>query len=369
MPSISKTKNNTYIVQYYEFGRKRNKTFKTKAEAKRFVALLELGKTESSSSLKFSDIIIDYKNNISNKKRGSRWEIVRLNALLKQPLANIRLSDLNPRMFQSYIESRTKAKTQTGGFVSGATIRREFTLIRSVLARAVKNGYIKENPARDLELPPDSEHRERVASDEDLEKLKIASGWDGVSVPENSMQLTILAFFFACRTGMRSGEILKLERSWISGNVIHLPKEATKTRASRNVSLGPAARKYLDLADQYVRAIAEQKKLAKLPVRFFPLEDSARDALFRKVRDRAGLGAVRDSQGRIIKEGLNFHDSRATFATWAASPKKTGGHKLELLDLARQTGHKNLKMLQRYYRATGEEIAQRIALAEEDEEE
>ena len=52
---------------------------------------------------------------------------------------------------------------------------------------------------------------------------------------------------------------------------------------------------------------------------FGGLNDHNRDTLFRKVRDRAGLGPEYDSQNRLIKEGLNFHDGRATFATWAAS--------------------------------------------------
>ena len=49
-----------------------------------------------------------------------------------------------------------------------------------------------------------------------------------------------------------------------------------------------------------------------------------------------GLGPELDSAGRVIREGLNFHDSRATFATWAASPDpKTGVPRLDLLSLAR----------------------------------
>ena len=89
--------------------------------------------------------------------------------------------------------------------------------------------------------------------------------------------------------------------------------------------------------------------------------DKTMHALWRKIRDRAGLGPELDSQGRVIREGLNFHDSRATFATWAASPDpKTGAPRLDLLSLARQTGHKNLKMLQRYYRPKSEDIAKRL---------
>lgn len=94
---------------------------------------------------------------------------------------------------------------------------------------------------------------------------------------------------------------------------------------------------------------------------FCSLSNGNRDALFRKVRDRAGLGPVLDSHGNVIKEGLNFHDGRATFATWAASPDpKTGAPRLDVLALARQTGHKNLKMLQRYYRESAENIAKRL---------
>ena len=77
--------------------------------------------------------------------------------------------------------------------------------------------------------------------------------------------------------------------------------------------------------------------------------------MWRKIRDRAGLGPELDSAGRVIREGLNFHDSRATFATWAASPDpKTGAPRLDLLSLARQTGHK------RYYRPKSEDIAKRL---------
>ncbi len=94
---------------------------------------------------------------------------------------------------------------------------------------------------------------------------------------------------------------------------------------------------------------------------FGQLNSANRDAIWRKVRDRAGLSAIKDSSGNVIKEGLNFHDGRATFATWAASPNpKTGAPRLDVLALARQTGHRDLKMLQKYYRETAQEIARRL---------
>ena len=95
--------------------------------------------------------------------------------------------------------------------------------------------------------------------------------------------------------------------------------------------------------------------------RIFGLAPETTSAIWRKIRNRAGLGPVTDSEGRLVREGLNFHDSRATFATWAASPNpKTGAPRLDVLALARQTGHKNLAMLQRYYRPSAEDIAKRL---------
>ena len=212
-------------------------------------------------------------------------------------------------------------------------------------------GLIGSNPCTGVELPRPPEHRERVASDEDIEKLLVASGWDGDSVPATGVQLVIAAFLFACKTGMRSGEILRIEEAWIDGAVIHLPHEVTNTDSRRDAALSSEALRIINLV----------RELGDSPQIFGALCDKTRDALWRKIRDRAGLGPELDSQGRVIREGLNFHDSRATFATWAASlDPKTGVPRLDLLSLARQTGHKNLKMLQRYYRPKSEDIAKRL---------
>ena len=240
--------------------------------------------------------------------------------------------------------------------------RREYCHVVGVLNYAVRKGFIPKSPVVGVRLPAKPDHRERVATEEEIERLKAATGWDGVSVPDNLLQSVILAFVLSCTTGMRAGEILKLEQSWIDGRVIHLPAEATKTSTRRDVALSLDATRLIDLA---IKA-----KKTKSPKIFEGLTDKNRDALWRKARDRAGLGPLRDSQGREIREGLNFHDGRATFATWAASPDpRTGAPRLDVLALARQTGHRDLKMLQKYYRATAEEIAMRLDAAVLEEQE
>lgn len=97
---------------------------------------------------------------------------------------------------------------------------------------------------------------------------------------------------------------------------------------------------------------------------FLPSILSKRDALWRKIRDMADLGPKRDKNGLLLEEGLNFHDSRATFATWAASiDPVTNKPRLDVLALAKQTGHRDLAMLQRYYRANSSVIAGRLDAA------
>lgn len=360
MPSISKTDSGTWKVQYYSDGKKHSKTFKDRQAAKKFADYLELTPQQKSSRLCFGELLQLYQRTESVRKRGADKEVIRIGDFLRRPFAKVPLATFTTENLQRYVDERLNEPSPRGGNISPGTIRREFAIIRTILSFAVKKKFIDSNPCKGVVLPKEAPSRERVASEDDLEKLKLASGWDGKSVPCDTTQLTILAFFLGCKTGMRSGEILQLEPAWISGNVIRLPKEATKTFSKREVALSNSASELIALAKEFSDSVKRLKQI-NTPRIFWPLTSTTRDALFRKVRDRAGLGPVRDSRGRVIQEGLNFHDSRATFATWAASPNpKTGVPRLDVMALARQTGHKNLKMLQRYYRASAEEIAKRL---------
>ena len=76
--------------------------------------------------------------------------------------------------------------------------------------------------------------------------------------------------------------------------------------------------------------------------RCFSLSSATLDALFRKARDR------------LLIEDLHFHDSRAEALTRLA-------RKVDVLTLARISGHKDLRILQNaYYRETAAEIAARL---------
>nr|DAT59835.1 MAG TPA: Integrase [Caudoviricetes sp.] len=353
MATISKRPYGTYEVQWRIDGNRHSKTFKTRKEAKEFALQIELNPRQRSSVVTFAEVIKQYAKNETPKKKGAKWETFRLNRLAETSIAQNALDDLTPNLFQKYVDRRLKEPAPTGGTIATSTVIRELSTISCVLSYARKLDLLENNPLEGVKWPQAPEHRERVASEEEQEAIILAAGWDGKTPPLNSTQLTALAFILSCRTGMRAGEILAIEKSWIDGNVIHLPAPATKTNSRRDVALSSDAKRLLDLVIQ--------SKNDDSPRVFSRLSDTRRDALWRKLRDRAGLNEIRDSAGNVIIEGLNFHDGRATFATWAASPDpKTGAPRLDVLALARQTGHKNIKMLMKYYRASAEDIAKRL---------
>lgn len=356
MAAIRKTVHGTFEVYGYKVinGQKKrfSKSFKTRADARRYLAQTELTIEERSAQIVLSALIDEYIVKVTSKKRSKRTEEARLRRIQRTDLGQLNLSNISRKTIERYIQERLNEQAyHRDNTVAPSTVNRELATLSDVFNFGIENGLTEENPCKGAERPKDPEHRERVATEEDIEKLLLASGWDGVSKPKNLTELSIAAFLFSCRTGMRSGEILKIEKAWIDGNVLHVPAEATKTLSRRDVALSSFALETLSL----ILALGFEPKI------FGPLNDKNRDTLFRKVRDRAGLGPEFDSEGRLIREGLHFHDGRATFATWAASTDpETGAPRLDVLALARQTGHKNLKHLARYYRASAAEIAKRL---------
>lgn len=344
MASVSKTPSGGFRVLWYEDKKKRQKNFKTRAEAKKYASALELSPKERSSQILVSSLLQEYKEKVTPKKPSARGETFRIEAFMRRPFAQKTLSQISREDIQAFADERATE-------VAPATVGREFSTLSAIFSYGVKQKLLAVNPCVGVEKPRPPEHRERVASDEEVKLLMDSVHWDGQTVPKTLAQIVVLMFLVACKTGMRAGEILALEDAWIEGRVIHLPADATKTRTKRDVALSKEA----------LRLIKLGRDIGDRPRYFAKLNGEVRDVMWRRVRDKAGLGPVVDSKGRTVKEGLNFHDSRATFATWAASPNpKTGAPRLDVLALARQTGHKDLKMLMRYYRQTAEQIAEML---------
>ena len=134
------------------------------------------------------------------------------------------------------------------------------------------------------------------------------------------------AFRFALANAMRAGEIVNLKPGDVVGSVA---KVDGKT-GPREVPLTAEG-----------LAVIEQL-LPQKHRHIFGLSSTQLDALFRKATKRA------------MVEGLHFHDSRAESLTRLA-------RKVDVMTLARISGHKDIGLLFRvYYRESAADIAARL---------
>lgn len=322
-------------------GVRRSKTFLKKDDARRWAertqADLQAGRA-SRPTLTLAELCSEYERAVVPSKNNQRYDCLKLRWWAATPLGGRRVVDITPKDLQSFVDSRLDE-------VQPSSARREFVLLQAVMTWAVKKGWLPESPCKGVEKPQDNPPRDRVVTDEELGLLMQSSGWSEGEVPRTSTQRVMAAFLLSCLTGMRGGEIIRLtdEMMDLDAGVIYLPAAITKTRRKRAVACGARAIEIL----RCVQA-------AGLKPEIFGLTDARRDALFRKIRDRAGIVATPTAAL------LHFHDARATFCTWAASPGEDGAPRLDVLSLAKQLGHQNIKQLMTYYRPKAEDLAKRL---------
>lgn len=308
-------------AEIWKHGIRKGHSFDTKAEAHAWVADTErliragggvevAGRTLGDALRKFSEEECPHRNK-------GEWERVRLAFLAQDELARTPLADLTPEAVQAW-QRRQLLR------VSGATVRRDRALLSAVMAQAVRIWrWLPVSPFKAVRLPPDNPHRQRVATQDEIERLWHVVGNDPTTVSWRS----IAAFELAVESGMRGGEIVSIEHEHWSGAVIRLSR--TKNGDARDVALSPRAQEIL----------RQVRELGLSPL--FGLNHSQKDALFRKVREKAGI------------VGLTFHDARHTACTRLAK-------RLTVLELARQLGHRDLNSLLIYYQDSAEERATKL---------
>jgi integrase len=298
-----------------------SETFRTRQEASRWALEAEERLARGGASrLPFAAVMERYAAEVSPRKRGARWELLRLRALARWPMAEIPMDKLGAADLSAWRDARL-------GQVKPATVARELNLIRSVLEKARRDWeLIRVNPLADVMTPASPKGRKRRVTQDEIDRIALGLGVGDKLRGKTATQRTGLAFLFAIETGMRSKEILGLTWGEIRDKSVHLP--LTKNSDERDVPLSPRAREILAV-------------LPRGAPTAFAVDGRTRDVFFRRARDDAGLRTLR------------FHDSRSE-AIWRLSKK------LDILDLARVIGHRDLKSLMIYYNADADELADRL---------
>lgn len=297
-----------------------SQTFRTKTEAAQWAlareADMDAGRLPEHT---LGEALARYRREVSPTKRGARWEVLRLTAMERGPIASRPLQSLRTPDLAAWRDARLAE-------VSSGTVAREMNLLRSVLRQAWKEWHwLRSNPLEDVKPPRSPASRKRRVTQDEIDRLMLAAG---VADTEHgtAMQRTCLAFLFALETAMRAGEILGLAWGDVGPKSVRLP--VTKNGDARAVPLSPRAREILAALPRTDRPC-------------FDLDPGTRDVMFRRMRDAAKI------------PDLHFHDSRAE-AIWRLSKK------LDVMELARVIGHRDLKSLLIYYQTSADELADRL---------
>lgn len=324
MATISK-RGKSYYVQIRKKGVTKYATFPSKAQAQNWANKIEYeiinGIYGTESGKTFADAIERYAKEVSTTKKGERWEIVRLNAWLKLPFAYYKIDDVTTPVLCNWRDDRLK-------LVQNSTVNRELNLMSALFEQARREWqWITVNPVHDVKRPQQPQHRERIFTDTERDLICGALGYVESRPVETKQQIIAVAFLFALETAMRREEITTLEWSRINLKRRFLSLPVTKNGDARQVPLSKRAVDLLELLKGFDKP--------------FPVAKDVLSSLFR----RACLNAK--------VENATFHDARATALTRLSK-------KLNVLELARMVGHRDIRSLQIYYRETAEELALKL---------
>lgn len=327
MASVTKQKSG-WRVQISVKGVRDSSVFPTKAEAvawsvEREGQMRRMSSTGVNTDKTCQDAFDRYGSEVSAHKRGARWEQIRLAAIARHVVDRVALGEM--KLCDVTADTLGKWRDERLLTVAGSTVNRDMNLLSHVFTTARREWkWVATSPTTDVRRPQNPPPRDRRITEDEIDRLCLALGFDGEVTTKSSA--IAVAFLFAIETAMRAGEICGLTWSDIDGSVAHLPR--TKNGTKRSVPLSGRAAELLKL-------LPTDKDTC------FGVTTASLDALFRKARHAAGV------------DDLTFHDARHEAITRLAK-------KLNVLELARMVGHKDLTMLQIYYNETAAELAKKL---------
>lgn len=283
-------------------------------------------KIQKLSCIPFGELITKYITDIAPSHKGADKEISRLHKLMndypklmQKPITDVNQLDM--------IELRNDRLSK----VSASTVGRDLGVLGGVFKYARQElRILKTSPLTDVAKPTQAPHRERRITQEEIDTILTGFNYDATYQPLTKRQQVAWAFLFALETAMRASEITNMQ--WCNVFEDHVLLPDTKNGTARKVPLSRRAIELLKL----MKGLDNDKVLT-----ITDRSNALSHDFWLIVSNRLGIC------------DLNFHDTRHEATTRLAK-------KLPIQDLAKVTGHKDLKMLMRYYNPTVQELAQRL---------
>ncbi|WP_375786302.1 tyrosine-type recombinase/integrase [Bradyrhizobium sp. Pha-3] len=306
----------------------RAKSFDSKTEAERWARDLEaeadrsgwVADTRAAEKTTLKELLTRYRDEVTPGKRGAVSERARINSIVRCPIGHRTLAKLTSSDVATYRDERLKS-------VAPATIVRELNTISHAIEIATREWglWLPRNPVKLVRRPPIPRGRTRRLKEGEEDALLLACDRGRTLLLKPLIVLAI-------ETGMRRGELLELrwEHVDLKRGVAHLP--LTKNGDSRDV---PLSRRAIETLHQ-VRAGGPKMD------RVFPMTGNAVRLAFEHLRVRAGMS------------DFHFHDLRHE----AISRLFEKG--LNIAEVSTISGHRELKMLQRYTHLRAVDLVARL---------
>lgn len=288
--------------------KRKAKTFQTKREAVAWANEQEANGYLPTKTL--ADAIARYKP-VAEKHKGYQSELSRLNQIASDDIAKVQMERITSAKIAEYRDRRLLS-------VAPTSVRRELIILSALFELAVNEWqWVRENPLRTVKKPTPAPARRRGITQSEIDAI-----CENLSKMRVGPQVSDM-FILSIETGMRLGELLSLKWSGVGEKYVTLYD--TKNGDSRKVPLSEKAR----------QIIARRKDID--PESVFTLNQHVASQTFR----------------RATINGAHFHDARSEAITRLSK-------KLDVMQLAKMIGHRDLKSLMFYYAEKPEDIADRL---------
>jgi integrase len=307
-----------FRCEVYVNGQRASETFSTKKEASEWGRIMEVTLSNAevvTEQYTLQDAVNKYVQEVSPKKSKPAWEALRLAAMVRYFKPETKLSQITQPVIAKWRDDRLQE-------VKAGSVLRDANLLRNVFTVArLEWNWIDHRPFDGVKLPNQPEPRHQRWSWQQIKRVVRRLGYVTGAKPETKGQEVALAFMIGLRTSLRAAEILRIN-------------ETTYNHAKRVIIVKAKGRLRSEIP-----VTMQGARLCRLAN--FTIGTGSLDSLFRSARDQ------------VLISDLTFHDGRATALTMLA-------RKYDILTLARISQHSDLRMMQRYYRESSEEIAARL---------
>ena len=302
------------------------RSFRTRKDAEQWARSVETSIDQGVYSgpiraqrITLADLIDRYLSEVTPNLKGARDDTIRLNAIKRHSLCSTLVTEVSTQRVAAYRDERIKQ-------VGPGTVIRELAYLSAIINHARREWNIQiENPVSRVRRPTAPPGRDRVLSASEQTRLLSALQPTG---RRNPWMLPLVEL--ALETAMRRSELLKLR--WSDVNLLKRTATLhdTKNGQGRVVPLSSRAAQILSSLPRHIDGV------------IFPIRHFSVAAAFERALRRADIGDFR------------FHDLRHTAITRMATKLPN------LIELAAVSGHKSLRMLQRYYHPRAEELALKL---------